>query len=385
MSASFTGVSVVSGTGELCPCAELLTDTNADYGYHLLAVQDYTATKRATPTGQSINSRPFIVGDHEWYIRYFPNGDKPSCADFISLYLCRLIDDDDDDSDDEDETVEAKFSFSFIDQIEKHKPVYIPGTKTYSFSRSETSQGNDKFTRKDVLEQSRNMKCGGFNIRCDVIVCNTEVAATLPHDICQHFNNLLQTKVGADVMFDVSGETFAAHRCVLAARSTVFMAQLFGPMKEGTTTSSVIQIKDMDATIFSTLLSFIYTDSFREMEKDDMEEDEAQAVEEEDEMRLQWLQDLFAAADRYDLRRFKFICEKHWSEEVHVSSVGSTLALAEQHHCHGLKEACLRFIQAQSLSCLQRIMETNGWKYLIMTNPSVLNELITKLASNQRK
>ncbi|XP_020184817.1 BTB/POZ and MATH domain-containing protein 2-like [Aegilops tauschii subsp. strangulata] len=204
MSASFTGVSVVSGTGELCPCAELLADTNADYGYHLLVVQDYTATKRATPTGQSINS-------HE-------------------------------DDDDEDETVEAKFSFSFIDQVEKHKPVYIRGTKTYRFSRSETSQGTDKFTRKDVLEQSRNMKCDGFTIRCDVLVCNTEVAAILSHDICQHFNNLLQTKVGADVMFDVSGEMFAAHRCVLAARSTVFMAQLFGPMKEGTSMSSVIQI-----------------------------------------------------------------------------------------------------------------------------------------------
>ncbi|KAM3277447.1 hypothetical protein ACQJBY_045373 [Aegilops geniculata] len=385
MSASFTGVSVVSGTGELCASTESLADTNADYGYHVLVVQDYTAAKRATPTGQSINSRHFIIGDHEWYIRCFPNGDKPSCADFISLYLCRLVDDDDDDGEDEDETVEAKFSFSFIDQVEKQKPVYIRGTNTYSFSRSETSQGTDKFTRKDVLEQSRNIKCDGFTIRCDVIVSNTEVAATLSHDICQHFNNLLQTKVGADVMFDVSGETFAAHRCVLAARSTVFMAQLFGPMKEGTTTSSVIQIKDMDATVFSALLSFIYTDSIPEMEKDDMEEDEAQDVEEEDEMRLEWLQDLFAAADRYDLQRLKFICEKHLSEEVRVSSVGCTLALAERHHCHGLKEACLRFIQAQSLSCLQTIMETNGWAYLTRTNPSVLNEVITKLASNQRK
>ncbi|VAI20865.1 unnamed protein product [Triticum turgidum subsp. durum] len=130
-------------------------------------------------------------------------------------------------------------------------------------------------------------------------------------------------------------------------------------------------------------LDQVFSDA--EMEKDDMEEDEAQDVEEEDAMRLEWLQDLFAAADRYDLEQLKFICEKHLSEEVRVSSVGSTLALTERHHCHGLKEACLRFIQAQSLSCLQRIMETNGWEYLNRTNPSVLNELITKLASNQSK
>ncbi|KAE8769168.1 TD and POZ domain-containing protein 2 [Hordeum vulgare] len=381
MSASFAGVSVVSHGGELCPCAELSADTSADYGYHLLVVQDYTCTKKFTPTGQSIISRPFIVGDHEWCIQFFPNGDKPSCADFISLYLRRLIDDDDD----EDEFVEAKFSFSFIDQVEKQKPVYIGGSKTYKFSRSDTTWGSDRFTRKYALEQSRNMKYDGFTIRCDLIVCNTEVAATITHDIGQHLNNLLQTKVGADVTFEVNGKTFAAHRCVLAARSRVFMAQLFGPMKEGTaTTSSVIQIQDMEARVFSAMLSFIYTDSFPEMEKDDMQEDEAQAVEEEDEMRLQWLQELFAAADRYDLQRLKFMCVKHLSENIQVSSVGSNLALAEQHHCRGLKEACFRFIQAQSLSCLQRILATDGWEYLITTYPSVLNELITKLALNQR-
>jgi speckle-type POZ protein len=32
----------------------------------------------------------------------------------------------------------------------------------------------------------------------------------------------------------VDGETFIAHRCILAARSAVFMAELFGPMKEET-------------------------------------------------------------------------------------------------------------------------------------------------------
>jgi speckle-type POZ protein len=86
-------------------------------------------------------------------------------------------------------------------------------------------------------------------------------AEALMSDIGQHFNNLLENNVGADVTFKVGGEMFDAHRCVLAARSTVFMAQLFGPMKEGTT-SSVIQIKDMDAKVFRTVLIFIYTGSF---------------------------------------------------------------------------------------------------------------------------
>ncbi|XP_037425254.1 BTB/POZ and MATH domain-containing protein 2-like [Triticum dicoccoides] len=404
MSSTFAGVSVLAG-GELCPSTESPVVTSTDCGYHLLVVQDYSLTKRAIPTGMSICSRPFMVGRHEWCIEYYPNGQKKSCADFISLYVNLLNDDDD-----AKERVKAKFEFSFIDEAEKHKPMYISGTETLSF-RGECLRGYGKFMRKDVLEQSANLMDDCFTVRCDIMVCDTQDAGrnkVLLSEIDQHLNNLLQTKVGADVTFEVSGEMFAAHRCVLAARSKVFMAQFFGPMKEGTAASSAIQIKDMEAKVFKALLSFIYTDSLPLLEDDDMEEDEGEAVEEgqeeeaaedemaevaeqgegedaaEDETELQWLQDLLVAADRYDLQRLRFICEKRLSERIGVTSVASTLTLAEQLHCRGLKEACLKFIQVQSPLCLQKVMATDGWEPLIMTYPSVLNELIAKLASNQK-
>jgi speckle-type POZ protein len=46
-----------------------------------------------------------------------------------------------------------------------------------------------------------------------------------------------------DVTFHVGagGETFTAHRCVLAARSPVFMAQLFGPWKENAGTCTCVR------------------------------------------------------------------------------------------------------------------------------------------------
>jgi speckle-type POZ protein len=167
-------------------------------------------------------------------------------------------------------------------------------------------------------------------------------------DIGQHFNNLLQNKVGADATFEVGGETFDAHRCVLAARSPVFMAQLFGPMKEGTT-STVIQIKDMDAKVFRTLLTFIYTGSFFNMKGDKTQvAEEGEDEEDEDEFEM-WLQGLLVAADIYDIQRLKRLCEEELSHEICVSSVASILTLAEQHNCPGLKEACLKFIQVQSL------------------------------------
>ncbi|XBI33976.1 hypothetical protein VPH35_119837 [Triticum aestivum] len=241
--------------------------------------------------------------------------------------------------------------------------------------------------REAALERSASLKSDCFTIRCDIVVCKdntpdaigsgTGTEVLLP-DMHQHFSDLLRNKVGADVTFEVGGKTFAAHRCVLAARSEVFMAHLFG-----TATSNVIHITNMETKVFRALLCFIYTDSSPEME-DIMEEDEMPRVVEqgqvekvvdkkmsevaeptqeeavEDEMLLQWLQDLFVAADRYNLQRLKFICEKQLCEHVGVSSVVSTLALAEQHHRHGLKEACLKFIQVLSPSCLQTLMATDG-------------------------
>lgn len=198
-------------------------------------------------------------------------------------------------------------------------------------------------------------------------------------DIHCHLHYLLKNKVGTDVTFEVNDETFVAHRCVLAARSKVFMAELFGPMKEGTTLT-VIHIRDMEGYVFAAMLNFIYTDSFPNIQIDNnITEEEGQ------EEVVKGLQELLVAADRYDLQRLKFLCENKLSEYIGVRSVASTLALAEQHRCDGLKEVCFKFIQVQSPECLDKVMATDGWTHMIATYPSILNELVAKLVSNQKK
>lgn len=48
--------------------------------------------------------------------------------------------------------------------------------------------------------------------------------------------------------FEVNGESFTAHKLVLAARSPVFRAQLFGPMKDQNTQH--IRVEDMESPVF---------------------------------------------------------------------------------------------------------------------------------------
>jgi speckle-type POZ protein len=336
---SFAGVSVVTkGTD----CDTSAVDVSTDSGYHLFVVRNYSQTLQEIPNSEMISTSAFMVGGHQWSIYYSPHGHDLNCADFISFYI-GLYDDDDE----VEEVAEAKFEFSFVDQVKYQKPMHIRANETYSFSSKGHLYGRFQFMKRDALERSAYLKDDYFTIRCDIMVCkdpnNSDAVGTLS-DVHQHFDHLLQNKVGADVTFEVSGETFAAHHCVLAARSKVFMAQLFGPMVENST-SNAIQIKDMEAEVFAALLRFIYTDSFP-----DLEEEGGQYGEEEKEVEFViWLQNLFVAADRYDLQRLKLLCEELLAKYLCVSSVASTLALAEQHYSHGLKEACLKFFQ---VSCV---------------------------------
>lgn len=73
-------------------------------------------------------------------------------------------------------------------------------------------------------------------------------------DLGHQFGKLLESGKGVDVTFRVDGETFPAHTLVLAARSPVFRAQLFGPLKNQNTKSIIIE--DMEAPIFKVLTTY---------------------------------------------------------------------------------------------------------------------------------
>ncbi|RLN05626.1 TRAF transcription factor [Panicum miliaceum] len=74
---------------------------------------------------------------------------------------------------------------------------------------------------------------------------------------------------GADVTFLVSGQPFAAHKAVLASRSPVFMAALFGGMREGSSRRAEVEVKDkdMEPAAFGALLVFVYTGTEPELDR----------------------------------------------------------------------------------------------------------------------
>ncbi|GJN36690.1 hypothetical protein PR202_gb25573 [Eleusine coracana subsp. coracana] len=189
-------------------------------------------------------------------------------------------------------------------------------------------------------------------------------------DIAEQFGKLLQTKDGVDVSFIVGGETFTAHKIVLATRSPVFKAELLGSLRKNGT--EPITIKDLQPAVFRALLHFIYTDSLPAM-------DDLNGVD-----RCEMIRHLLVAADRYALERLNLMCQSMLCEEdLQVHNVATTLALADQHGCGMLKDACIEFITCSNV--MEAVAATKGYKNLKRSCPSVVIEALEKTSKTRRE
>ncbi|KAI4978428.1 hypothetical protein ZWY2020_015181 [Hordeum vulgare] len=376
---AFAGVSLIAD-GRLCASTESVFDSGADSGYHLLVVEGYSRTKETTPYRQCIQSRPFIVGGRRWMVDYHPNGFRDN--EFIELFLypgqhLRKV------------HVQAHVAFSFIDQPELRVSNRIRQKQPCSFYyQCSLSDQQSCFVTREAFERSSHLKNDSFVLRCDVVVLEKKddddddddeeeeeeaeeeeepylpFIKLPPSNLPCHFGDLLLSKEGADIMCEVGRKKLAAHRCVLAARSTVFKTQLYGDMKKGTAAPSVVKIDGIEANVFEGLLTFIYTDGMPDFEGPSL------------------LLQLLEAAERYGLQKLKLICEEKLANMICKDRVAELIVAAEQRRCRWLKEACLEFIKTRT--SLHTVLTTDGLEQIIKTwRMSLLKGLISTFASQE--
>ncbi|CAL4979517.1 unnamed protein product [Urochloa decumbens] len=315
-------------------------------GWHVLRISSYSATKALLGNGKFIKSSTFNVGGHTWHIKFFPAGYDAKSVGCISVFLYL------DEIAGQNNVVNGRLKFSLLDRQGKTDSAYSQGYGNLWGFRPVPSLGwgYDQFIKTNWLwKESKHFKNDCFSIRCDVMVMlGLRTETVVPSsDLHQDLGELLSSRQGADVTFDVNGDLFTAHRNILGARSSVFKVELFGVMKEKTGVPVVI--RDMEARVFKALLHFIYTDSLPGMD-----------VGEENEIVM--AQHLLVAADRYDLKRLKLISENKLCSRFTKRTAITTLVLAEQHGCRGLKEACFAYLS--SLGSLKAVMDTDGYDHL---------------------
>ncbi|KAJ4769415.1 BTB/POZ and MATH domain-containing protein 2 [Rhynchospora pubera] len=253
-------------------------------------------TEKCNGKGEFIESATFNVAGYDWTIQFYPNGDTRAEEGHTSIYLHLKSE--------AAQNVLAQPTFVILNQNEQLLSVYR-AAEVYTFMGKTDSNGFINFVKRSAIESGLMDDC--ILIRCIVTVFKPRlVKADLgyhipvpPSEFKQQIISLLENGNGADVTFKVNGQTFNAHKFILAARSQVFESLFFGPCKEESDT--VIEIEDIEAPVFKSLLHFIYSDTVPEFEeRDDNKNNHSSKL---------MAQRLLVAADRYGLEGLKMTCE----------------------------------------------------------------------------
>ncbi|KAJ3690601.1 hypothetical protein LUZ61_019765 [Rhynchospora tenuis] len=301
---------------------------------------------------QHISSPTFNVGGCNWALDFYPHGsdsDEENEGIHASLNL-RLLS--------EMKKIHVEYSFSVLDKMGNYLPVHNPLLHTFSSYPDDCSNlGYCKFMSMDELEMHF-CKDGLIVISVDIRVLS---AASRFNDgsggLCDDIKKLWSRGERFDVTFEVEGERISAHRFMLAARSRVFEAELYGSLAE--TKLSCIKINNMKAKVFRALLHFIYHDIY--------EYDEFKVLS------VELIQDLFVASDYYALEKLKVQCQKTLYATLSVDTVLTTLSLAEERNSPWLKEKCLEFLT--SPESFVQLVCTKEYGHILLYYPSLLIEL----------
>ncbi|ONM03126.1 TD and POZ domain-containing protein 3 [Zea mays] len=325
--------------------------------------------------GYSVSSEDILAGGHLWRIVCYPRGDRHEKenkkGECLSMFLRH-----------ESESKDAKAIFeAFVMDKEgtvssSHHSRLVRVFAPKGSGGGIGSLGWRSFVKRSVLESRYVTNDGWFVIVGAVKVVQEEDPLDLPpsNNIGSHLGLLLYSAAGSDVTFVVDGERFAAHRAVLAARSPVFKAQLFGSMAEATMTTS-IPLHGTSAATFRAMLRFMYTDACPE-EADDSDSDS-----DSDSSPGEMFHDLLAAADRFDLDRLKLLCARKLWNNVCEDTVADTLICAETYNCPQLKRKCLGFF-GEGKDFKTKAVLTDGFARLALEFPWILDELREKVGGS---
>ncbi|XP_078178598.1 BTB/POZ and MATH domain-containing protein 2-like [Carex rostrata] len=303
------------------------------------------------PMGEYVTSPTFNFEGYDWAVHYYPRYDGKS-GHFFSLNLLSKA-----------TGVCAEYSLNLLGKNETS--IVILPTLPYTFIDDGKIRG--KIFHRNEVKAFMDMH-GIFIISCKIRVLSgpknvVNISSGGLHD---HMEKLLNMSDKFDVTFEVEGKKIPAHRLIMAARSPVFAAELFGSMSE--VDMKCIRIEDMKADVFMAMLRFMYTDQISSAGSGDLGKLSFE---------LELVQDLFVAADRYALEKLKKICEEILCNNLSVRTVSITLLLADRHSCPCLKETCLQF--ASKPENFMQLALTEEYLHMIQASPSLLVELREKV------
>lgn len=258
-------------------------------------------------------SSTFTACGHDWCIRYYPGGASAGTKDYVAVHLdfahkgvVKV-----------ETSLTLLYDFRLLNRATglSSSVFSAPAPVRFSSAFGQFSWGTNKFMKKSELgEASEYLQDNCLTLECHVTVIKRSLVEeevlgvqVPPSDLMEDLGKLMEATEEADVTFNVRGEVFHAHKFMIAVRSPVFKAKLYGSM------ANSITIDDMEPAIFKAFLRFVYTDSLPAMEDLDGN------------VNCKAIRELLVAADRYAVKRLKLICEDILCKGLDVENIAATL------------------------------------------------------------
>lgn len=190
----------------------------------------------------------------------------------------------------------------------------------------------------------------------DVSACQKETSLEeTKHEFVNALSSLLNNGNFSDITLHVQGKDFKAHRCILAARSTVFAAMFNHDLKEKLENRVVID--DISSDAIQQLLKYLYTDEI-------------------DELTNQQYLTLLAAADKYDIVGLRKICSHYLKKNLTVDALVHILVAADLHHENELKEAATQLFLKDPVP----VMNSDEWFSCLKNHTALAHSVMLRLA-----
>lgn len=191
--------------------------------------------------------------------------------------------------------------------------------------------------------------CCSRGLIFDFIITFTDKTKTLVKTesslVLERLMDMWETKRQADVTFIFKDESIEAHSLIIASGSPVLAAMFQNNCKEKQ--EKVVEIKDIDPSVFDNLLRYIYTG--------DSDWDNVNVA------------DLLIAADKYQVESLKKECAFHLAQDLTVENATQYLVMAHLYNSPDLHQSTLHFMSENAKAICSR----KEWMDVIKNYPEL--------------
>jgi len=347
------------------------TDNEPDTKYdHAWSIANFTR-KTDMENGEELKSGVFSIRTKDrqtdWFMRINPNGEEKTCKGFVSLFLykdgnCEV-------------PINADIIFSIVDK---------DGVKTrakrceYTFEKNLPSdnRGFAKFVSHSELRhpQLNLLPADTLTILCEISITGDNVVtsgtskpahgrlgrATEPVSrLSLDISSIFEQNKFSDCVVACEGREFRCHKNILAGRSTVFDAMFTHDMEENR--KSKVDIVDLDGDTVHDMIVYIYSGKVTEVE--------TKAT------------GLLSAAEKYDLKELKTMCETALCDTITQDNVLDLLVLADLHGASSVRGLALKFIVDNG----KEIVAQQGWRDKLKAYPEIMADMFEAMTRQPAK